>query len=189
MNTDGCGGIIIVKTITTKENNAMKNKYKPYMIDIKYEFKTYQHVGKDYGNSKSADLGCLFNFRRFVRKTWNRKQNKYKFCNTFSDWKEHITSVLNKNIVNYDDMIHWLIYERNFAKQYLESIKAILIPIYIAFIGVFSLFLNEEDNPLCVLISIMLLIIAISVHVLHDATEKVDFFEDCIQIANEIRRP
>lgn len=189
MNTDGCGGIIIVKTITTKENNAMKNKYKPYMIDIKYEFKTYQHVGKEYGNSKSADLGCVSNFRRFIRRIWNRKQNKYKFCNTFSDWKEHITSVLNKNILNYDDMVHWLIDERNFAKQYLESIKAILIPIYIALIGVYSLFLNEGDNPLCALILIMLLIVAVSVYFLHDATEKVAFFEDCIQIANEIRRP
>lgn len=188
MNTDGCGGIIIVKTITTKENNAMKNKYKPYMIDIKYEFKTYQHVGKEYGNSKSADLGCVFNFRRFIRKTWNRKQNKYKFCNTFSDWKEHITSVLNKNILNYDDMIHWLIYERNFAKQYLESIKAILIPIYISFMGMYNVFGGEEMNPLAVLVAIMFCIVVVSVCILHGATEKVDFFEDCIQIANEIRR-
>lgn len=49
--------------------------------------------------------------------------------------------------------------------------------------------MNEEDNPLCALIFIMLLIVAVSVHFLHDATEKVAFFEDCIQIANEIRRP
>lgn len=177
------------KTTTTKENNAMKNKYKPYMIDIKYECRTYQYVGRDYGNSKSADLSCIFNFDRFIRKIWNRKQTKYRFCNTYSDWEEHITNVLNKNIVNYDDMVHWLIWKRNVAKQQLEAVKVISIPIYMALIGVFSTFLNKEFHPMLELLIILIIIIAFCVFILLRAMDRVEFFDDFIKIAKGIKQP
>ncbi len=166
----------------------MKKKYTPYMIDIEYELRTYKHIGKDYGNAQSADLGRIPNLCRFIRKSRNREQTQYKFCNTYSDWEEHIRKVLNKNIINYGDMIHWLTYERNYAKQNLEAIKAVLIPIYISFMGLYNVFGGEGSNPFTVLVVIILCIVVISICVLHGASEKVDFFEDCIKIANEIRR-
>lgn len=47
----------------------MKDTYfKPYGINIEYEYKTYKFVGRDYGNRKSANLGWLGNFKRFLRK-------------------------------------------------------------------------------------------------------------------------
>ena len=166
----------------------MKNKYNPYMIDIKYEFRTYRNVGQDYGNFKRANLGFISNFIRFIRRTWNRKQTKYRFCNTYSDWEEHITTVLNKDIVNYDDMLHWLIGKRNYAKQHLEAIKAILIPIYVALIGVYDVFLKKEENSLWELIILLLCIIAISVFVLFEAIDKVDFFDELVKMAKKNNR-
>lgn len=127
----------------------MKNKYKPYMIDIKYECRTYQYVGRDYGNSKSADLSCIFNFDRFIRKIWNR----------------------------------------NVAKQQLEAVKVISIPIYMALIGVFSTLLDNEFHPMLELLIILLIIIAFCVFILLRAMDRVEFFDDFIKIAKGIKQP
>lgn len=163
----------------------MKKYYRPYMIDIKYELKTYKNVGKDYRKSQTADLKCAINFFQFARKIKNRKQTEYRICNTYSDWEKHMSSVLGKGIVNYEDMVHWLIYERNYAKHYLDAIKTILIPIYISLIGVYTVFEDREDNPIITLYTILFIIVFASVVILVKANEKVDFFDDVIEIAEK----
>ncbi len=163
----------------------MKEQYKPYMIDIKYEIKTHKNVGKDYGDSKTADLKLVMNFFRFVRKIRNRKQTKYKTCNTYSDWEKHMSNVLDKGIVNYDDMVHWLISERNYAKHYLDAIKTILIPLYISLTGVYTALGEVVDNSAMNLIIIMVIITIASVFALVDASEKVNFYDDVIEIAKK----
>lgn len=94
---------------------------------------------------KIADKGCLLNFLRVIRKWNNREQTKYRFYNTYSDWKEHVHNILNKNIANYDDMIHWLIGQKNNAQQKLDAVKVILIPAYISLIRVYKTFGERND--------------------------------------------
>lgn len=163
----------------------MKKKYRPYMIDITYELETYKNIGRDYGNSKTADIGGVFNFFRFVRKFKNRKQTKYRFCNTYSDWEKHMHNVLNKNIINYDDMVHWLIGHRNYAKQRLEAVKAVLIPIYITLISLYKVLWGKENDPMITVLIPLFITVFASAYILSDATVKVNFFDDFIKIAQK----
>lgn len=57
-----------------------KNYYRPYCIDIEYEFNTYKYVGKDYGTRKNANLGWLLNCKRFCRKCKNKGEKNIKFA-------------------------------------------------------------------------------------------------------------
>lgn len=165
-----------------------KIKYKPYGIDLNYEMKTYKNVGCDYGNAQSADLGRLFNLKRFWRKRKNREQTEYRFCDTYSDWEKHVQAVLPNNICNYADMLHWLEGKRNNAKTQLEMTKSILIPIYIALLTIYEIFLKPYTDVLMkrifVLIAIIMVII-IAVSVLTNDIKTINFYDDFIKIAKK----
>ena len=156
----------------------MKRKYyKSYGFDMNYEFNTYRNVGKDYGTRKDANLGLLFNIRRFIRKCIKNKDEKvYKFCNTYTEWENHVKSIIPHNGFNYEDMLHWLYRRRRDAESYLEATKAILIPIYNALLGIKE-FVGQNVNSFIYLCMIVLIVIASTV-VLHEAEEKVDFYKD-----------
>lgn len=179
----------------------MKSKYfQPYGLDIKYEINTYKHVGMDYGNCKTANLGLWSNFKRFIRiNVINRKEKVYQKCDTYTEWKGHIKEILPKGFNNYEDMLHWLYEKRRKAESYLEAIKAILIPVYIAYLGmvmsIFPISSGEEagnistgantSGRIWLLIILILLIVMISAIVLREAKRKENFFVDFICIAEE----
>lgn len=163
----------------------MKNKFfKPYDIDIEYELRTYKNVGKDYGNRKVANLGCILNIKRFLRKKGNKQQTKYKFCNTHSEWEEHVQSIFVKDIINYSDLLYWLHGECNNAKNYLEAFKTILIPIYVTIISISDIFWGDVGGWLSVLLS-MIVIVYKSTKELIKASTKVHFYEDLILLLEE----
>lgn len=168
-----------------------KIDYEPYKLNIDYEFKTYKNVGKDYGDAKNANKGWIQNFLRFMRRWKNREQTDYKFCNTYSDWEKHVQNILNKHILNYSDMIHWLIRKRNIEKTYLDSVKAILIPIYIALIQIYEIFIDNSisrNARLPVVISIIVVVIVFSMIILNGVIEKVNFYDDFIEIAKKMKK-
>lgn len=165
----------------------MKQKYEPYKINIRYELETYKNIGKDYGNSKTASKGVLFDFLRFVRKRKNKGQIKYRFCDTYSAWEEHINKVLSVDIRNYEDLLHWLMGKKNEAQQYLDAVKAILIPIYVSLISLYKVFGKNTDS-LVDLIVMMLVIVFFSVIILDSAIEKVEFYDDFIKVARNSKR-
>lgn len=183
----------------------MKSKYfQPYGLNLQYEFNTYKHVGMDYGNCKTANLGCFLNLMRFNRKyITNRKETSYKVCDTYTEWKYHIEEILPKGFYNYDDMLNWLHGEKRREERLLEAIKAILIPMYIAFLGIiefvepFSAISVEGGSiemmvynivKMLFFIIIMLIVVIVSAKALRDAEEKVDFYVDLISIAEEERK-
>ena len=47
----------------------MNRKYMPYGFDENYEYKTYRNIGKDYGDSRTADAGHIENIKRSVSYT------------------------------------------------------------------------------------------------------------------------
>ena len=155
---------------------------KKYGLNLKYELETYRHVGKDYGDRKNANRGWLFNFIRFLRKKFNQKEKRYKFCNTYSEWKRHVKEIIPKNICNYDDFLHFLILERKDAETYLETFKIILIPIYIAMFGMNKLF--PMDNPVTA-IGTIITIAGFSSCIVYFEKKKVEFYEDLIEVVKE----
>ena len=163
----------------------MRRRYVPYEIDMQYEFKTYKNIGRDYGNSRTASVGFSYNVMRFFRKLKNRKQKKYLFCNTYSEWERHIHTILDKNIANYRDLHHWLIYRKRGAEQYLESIRIILIPVYIALIGAIGSYFVKYDEAMLSLSGMLLIIVIGSAIILHVAHTQLNFFNDFIEIAEK----
>lgn len=53
-----------------------KKYFRPYDYDLDFEFKTYQCIGRDYGNSKTANQGWICNLKRFLeRREIKNRQN------------------------------------------------------------------------------------------------------------------
>ncbi len=114
-----------------------KQRYTPYFFDIKYEKRTYKHIGKDYGDRKTSDRGLIRNFLRWHRKRiYNRKELKYKFCNTYVEWKHYLLERKFCNISDKQNMIKFLNKQKMFCEKMFDSIKTVIIPIYIALYSV-----------------------------------------------------
>lgn len=153
----------------------MKKKYhEPYGINIKYEFKTYQNIESNYWNR---------------RKKHNQK--RYKICNTYCDWEQHIKELIRKNGLEMQgqDFIHWLYQQRRNANGIVESTKAILIPIYIALPSL----LNTIPDGIYNLVELFalqffgsaflfLIIMWVSIKFLRYEMKKTDFCDDVIAI-------
>ena len=165
-----------------------KKRFRPYEIDMDYEQRTHKFVGRDYGNSKSANLGLVPNTLRFFRKLRNRNQEKYAFCNTYTDWESHVKKIVKKDIININDFIHWLYRKRNVEKQILETVKTVFIPLYLAAFTVPYLYKIEANSYGSVstvgsIIIIYIFVFFICFRLLHDAYEKVNFYNDFICVA------
>lgn len=170
------------------EKRMLKKKklYTPYNFDIKYEICTFKHVGLDYGNYVIANKGWIRNFRRWFRKhIYNRNESKYKICNTYEDWEIYVKSKLPIR-TDYKNYMHWLIEQRRFAESQLETVKAILIPIYIAFLSIKEVFFKEKTVDLGTVLILCVAIAITSAYVLVKEKENLDFWNDWIDIINNV---
>ena len=163
-----------------------KQKYKPYFFDYKYELKTYKYIGIDYGNSVIANKGWIRNFTRWFRKQiYNKADSKYKICNTYEDWEIYVKSKLPIK-TDYKNFLHWLIMQKRLAESDLETVKAILIPIYIALLSMKEVFLKEKTLDLVTVLILIIVIAIISVCILYKEKENLDFWNDWIEIVYSV---
>lgn len=88
-------------------------------------------------------------------------------------------SIFVKDIINYSDLLYWLHGEYNKAKNYLEAFKTILIPIYVAFLSIFNILMEDKIGWPGFLV-VVTFIVYVSTKELLNASLKVDFFEDII---------
>ena len=165
-----------------------KERFKPYGIDIEYEQRTYKYVGRDYGNSKNLYLGFLKRVMRFSREMRNKRQHKYAICNTYTEWESHVRNVIKKDILNSNDLIHWLYHKRNMEKQILEAVKTIVIPIYLTILTT-SHFFNIESKSYGIsgsvggFIIVIIMVFSVCFSFLYNAYGRVNFYNDFIKIA------
>ena len=105
----------------------------------------------------------------------------------------HIIEILPKGLNNYEDMLHWLYWERRREERFQEAVKAILIPVYIAFLGIMDFIapvgssgakLSNGGNICGFLIFIIMIVIA-STKVLAESKKKVDFYVDFISVVDK----
>lgn len=165
-----------------------KQNFVPYGINIRYEIKTYKMIGTDYGDAKTANRGVWLNFLRFWRRVLNKKQKKYKICHTYSDWEQHVESVLNKNMLNYTDFLHWLYGKKTNAEEMLALIKVVLIPMYIAVFSISDKLWAKQlkDIPIEIgMTMVAIILVILSVNYFIDANEKVNFYKDIINVAEK----
>lgn len=166
-----------------------KTKYTPYGIDLDYEFKTYKNVGKDYDDYTSTKIKFSPNLLRYYRKKNNKDNKKYAHCKTYTEWKNHVNTILYKDINNKEDLLHFLYRYENSKKYKLEIEKIILIPLYFIIITSFNYITNNQLNfgTQWFFETFIILLVAIYSTVdLTDAMEKIDFIKDFIEIAEEI---
>lgn len=86
---------------------------------------------------------------------------------------------VNRNINNYDDLIHFLIRERNRQLINKEAIVIILIPIYISLIA--TAIGNMELNML-VTVAIIIVIELLALNGLYNINQKVNFYNDLVEV-------
>lgn len=156
-----------------------KEKYRDYKFDIDYEYRTYKNIGKDYGDSKTADRGVLLNCKRAVRKWMNKKEKRYKFCNKYSEWEKYI---IEKYVFD-SDMFHWLYGKKRDAETYVETIKVILIPIYLTMISV--LVSMEKSVTYYAVIAVCFIVVMVSTIVLYGSIEKKHFLDDFVEVVKK----
>lgn len=174
-----------------------KQRYTPYFFDVKYEKRTYKHIGKDYGDCRTADRGLIRNFLRWYRKKlYNRKELKYKFCNTYEEWKLYLLEKKFCNTYDKQNMVKFLNDQKRSYEKMFESIKTVIIPIYIALysgmIAILNKFSTEMEATetesrelmfICV-ISMTLFILTISFYWIFQHQSNIYFYEDCIDCLN-----
>lgn len=170
--------------------NRKKSNYTPYNLNISYEQKTYKYVGYTYGDYTTANKGLLLNLRRFYLKKKNKNEKNFKFCNTYSEWETHIKTIIKTDMLNYNDFLHWLKAQKRNTETFLESIKGILIPIYIALFSISNTFydgLSSTQLTFATCILAVFLAVASALY-LFDATENVNFYNDLLEIAEHERK-
>lgn len=168
-----------------------KYRYMPYFFDIKYEIRTYKHIGKDYGDRRIADRGLIRNFLRWYRKRiYNRKELKYKFCNTYEEWKLYLFE--RKFCTTYDkqNMIKYLNDRKRTCEKIFESIKTIIIPLYITIysgaIALMDKFWSEAEvsesmsrkSMSVYLVLLLLFIIGVSFYWIVKNKDDISFYKD-----------
>lgn len=181
------GGLVLAAAMVIWKKHMKKKYFRSYGIDETYELETYRHVGRDYGNKKDANLGWEFNLRRYLRKKRNRNQEQYAVCNTYTEWKNHVKEVINNNIINSNDLIHWLYQKRDGAIRALEVEKLVLVPMYITFLSLIIVESGEHSFAAMLMLFLLLagIIICFFVGCFFKAFVKVSFYKDFIKIIEE----
>ena len=186
MGQDYVRGLIILGCKGGGGTNEQKY-FKPYDIDVGYEYRTYKYIGKDYGNRKNANLGWEFNLRRYLRKKTNRNQRRYTVCHTYTEWENHIRTVINHNIINSNNLMHWLYQKRDWATRGLEVEKLILVPIYVTLLSLIIVESGGHSFTVRLMLFLFLagIIICFSVDCFFKAFVEVSFYNDFIRIVEE----
>ena len=153
---------------------------KPFGIDLNYEFNTYKYIGRDY-KEKNMLLGAV----KFFRKKRNKNSARYYTCETFSEWKKHVRKLIPKQSEKYDDMLGFVQRKKNEASDFLKAVKVILIPIYL---GLFACADKMGANTLVDYLVFVLIVTVASTLVLNNSMDKVNFYEDFLQVLKENKR-
>lgn len=172
-----------------------RQKYKPYNLDVEYEHRTYKHIGKDYGNSKTADKGLFRNILRCLRRYLNKDEKYYKFCNTYSEWKEYVKEKLFCTYsANGENISKYLNVKKRKVAILSEVSKVALIPIYIAVFSILpDMFPDETWEQYSTYIGISMIIFIIitvvaSMGLLNKYNHAENFYQDFIECIENSER-
>lgn len=178
--------IVLEKAFLVRKDMRNKHYFKAYKFEFDYEFNTYQNVGKDYGNRKTANKGWLINLIRWNRKRKNKNDQKYKTCNTYLEWREYVITKIPLKKKDRKNMYHYLLKNRNEARMNLDIAKSIIVPIELAVVSFYVAFCDQDKVNLDAgFVFIIILVTVLMVKMLSKEIEEVSFYNDYIDIFDE----
>ena len=90
-------------------------KYMPYGVDLKFQYRTYKHIGKLHQIEFRAEKRCIYKLLRKIESLSNKNEKKYKNFATFSQWEHYICNELDRiRFINKEDYIHYLEKNKSF---------------------------------------------------------------------------
>lgn len=158
---------------------APMKKYTPYDFNTKYEYRTHKYVGRDYGKLKTS------NKRIIGKKSPRKNQDRYMVCNTYTEWKRHVKSIIRKDFSNYEDFLHWLYLMKRDSEKGLQIVINVQIPIYIVFVSAIMGISNSLDAIIWIVSTVLFVVgyAVIAVLILISALSRIHFYNDIIEIA------
>lgn len=122
-------------------------KYMPYSVDLKYQYRTYKHIGKLYQIEFMAEKNCIYKLLRKSESFFNKKEKKYKNFATFSQWESYIRNEFDKiRFVNKWDYIHYLERNKRICEMLYNMIGAIVTPIYVVMLTFGITFMSNTSG-------------------------------------------
>lgn len=166
----------------------MKNdKYLPYNMDFKFEYKTHRNIGEKcrikFKAKSNKFYKIYYEFRNFI----NKGESVYKEFDTYSQWEFYVKNKYGKNIGN-NDFIHFLKYKRRISKHYLDIWKSVATPMYICLIALGGPVLEKDPFALIGFILIGLIAVFILVILLvrcYTLMSEYYFCRDLIKILEQ----
>ncbi len=146
---------------------------KPYNFDEKYEYKTYQKIGRDYEEVQSLSKV-------------EEDRGTYMIYHTYSQWEIHILNFL-QGMRNFDDFLHWIMGKRNFWSCCLEVIKIAYIPVYICGISL----IGNESNKYITFLMVFLytaFILLFAWIAINCVGQRIHYYDDIIKICEKINK-
>lgn len=122
------------------------NKYMPYEIDLKFQYRTYKNIGETHKIDFKAKKNFLYKIWRITRIIFNKNEKSYKNFNTFSQWENYVCEEFNeKKFTNQKDCIHYLKRSKRNKEIFCDMVGAIITPIYVVLLTMGATLILNTD--------------------------------------------
>lgn len=111
----------------------MKSRYLPYDFNEKYEYMTYKNIGVQHRIEYFAMKNIWYKWRLKIRNLRNRKENRYRNINTYTEWCEYVKRN-NEGNINTVNKMRFLNARRRSNEVLAQSAQSIATPIYVCII-------------------------------------------------------
>lgn len=171
----------------------IRNIYRPYNFDFKYEYKTYINIGKDHKIEYKADRSRIFKLYKSSIEFVNQNESKYKKFNCFSDWEQYVKEKIDIDYFYDEDNLKNFKKFLNKGKREKENAKSnignIVTPIYITTLSGSLTFMcaSNVSNQKFVYVWIVFSVFAIIIMMLSlrwsiNKNHTYNFYKDYIEI-------
>ena len=122
-------------------------KYMPYGFDLKFQYKTYRNIGKSYWIEFNAKKKILYKIRKIIRNVLNKKEEKYRNFDSFSQWESYIYEEFDeKKLANRKDYICYLKRSKRNIEIFCDMIGAVITPIYVVMLTMGATIVLNADT-------------------------------------------
>lgn len=151
----------------------MKKKYTPYGFDEKFEYKIYAKIGKRY-------------YKEYNRKKVRKRSKKIIEFDKYIEWENYFAEKFSLSTNNKCNFCHYLIKELRLQQKFVDVIKTLVIPSYLAVITVMLTIYSAQGLSFHVLYLTLMwglvMVLSISMYLLYKHSMRVDFYNDCIKV-------
>ena len=153
----------------------MKKEYIPYNFNEKYEYKIYSQIGLEY--------------RKECKGKKRKKNKKMLSFDKYSEWEKYFSDKFLMSDYNAYNFLHYLNEMLRMYQKFEDYFKALVIPVYMALITILlTIYLSMGFAPkrlIFALIVSVIMVIIICMYFLHQYSNRINFYADCLKIIND----